>query len=70
MPPRNIHDANHWRDRAAQMRVLAEGVTDLEKRQVINRLADDYDKLAERAASRARGVSSNLRRDFGSLVPK
>jgi hypothetical protein len=70
MPPRDIHDANHWRDRAAQMRVLAEGVTDLEKRQVMNRLADDYDKLAERAASRARSASSNLRRNFGPLVPR
>jgi hypothetical protein len=53
-------------DRAAEMRALAEGMKDAEPQQMMNRLADHYHKLADRAASRARSVSSNLRRDFGS----
>ncbi len=53
MAPRDIYDSKHWRDRAAEMRVLAEGMKDRETRRVMNHLADDYDKLADRAQARA-----------------
>jgi hypothetical protein len=49
---RDIYDANHC-DRAAEMRALAEGMKDAEPQQIMNRLADHYDKLADRAAREA-----------------
>jgi hypothetical protein len=43
-----ITDPKHWHDRAALMRAVAETVTDVEMRAIMLRLADDYDKLADR----------------------
>ena len=54
-PPRNTNDPNHWRDRAAQMRALALTMKDPETVILMNDLADDYDRLADRAAIRANG---------------
>jgi hypothetical protein len=47
-----INDPEHWRDRATAMRALAITMKDAETAAIMNRLADDYDKLAERAAQR------------------
>jgi hypothetical protein len=47
-----INDPKHWRARAADMRALAANMKDAETIAIMNRLADDYDKLAERAAQR------------------
>ena len=53
MPRRGgIHDPKHWYDRAAEMRALAESFEDAETRKLMLQLADDYDKLADRAALR------------------
>jgi hypothetical protein len=52
----SINDPDHWLDRAAQMRALAETMTDIETREIMRQLADDYDKLADRAARRADGA--------------
>ena len=52
MPHGNINDPQHWRDRAAEMRALAENMKDAETIAIMNRLADDYDRLADRAAIR------------------
>ena len=57
MPTGNINDPKHWRDRAAAMRALAATMKDAEVILIMNRLADDYDKLAERAEQRARKKS-------------
>jgi hypothetical protein len=43
----------HWHQRAAEMRALAEMMENREHRAAMLRLADDYDKLADRAAGRA-----------------
>jgi hypothetical protein len=50
-----VNDPKHWRDRAAALRALAATLKDAETIAIMNRLADDYDKLAARAAIRANG---------------
>ena len=45
----------HWRERATQMRALAVKMAGSEAAILINDLAADYEKLAERAAIRANG---------------
>lgn len=52
MAARAIGDVKHWYDRGAEMRVLAEEIKDSNARQIMHRLADDYDKLGDRAAER------------------
>ena len=52
MSPRSFNDASHWRSRAAEMRAIADGHADKEAALIMYRLADDYDKLAERADRR------------------
>ena len=48
-----IYDSKHWRDRAANMRVLSDEIKDLEAQRMMLKLANDYDKLADRAEDRA-----------------
>ncbi len=48
----SINDPEHWRDRAAEMRALAESMQETDTIAIMRRLADDYDKLADRAALR------------------
>jgi len=55
MSQSNINDPKHWRDRAAEMRALSEMMKDAETVAIMLRLADDYDKLADRAEIRSNG---------------
>jgi hypothetical protein len=48
-----IYDVKHWRDRAAEMRVLSAGMKDFEARTLMLKLANHYDKIADRAEERA-----------------
>jgi hypothetical protein len=50
-----INDPGHWRDRADEMRALAQDVKDEQARETMLRLAKDYDRLAERADKRSDG---------------
>ena len=50
-----INDPGHWLDRAEEMRELAQDVKDEAARQTMLRLAQDYDRLAERAELRSDG---------------
>jgi hypothetical protein len=52
MTLQGIYDAKHWRDRAAEMRVLSDEMKDFEARTLILKLANDYD-IADRAEDRA-----------------
>jgi len=53
MALQGLNDARHWRDRAAQMRVLSGEIKNLEAQSIMVKLANDYDKLADRAEDRA-----------------
>jgi hypothetical protein len=55
MPSSDINDPKHWRDRAAEMRALADTVKDDETIAIMHRLADEYDKLADRAEQHQAG---------------
>ena len=53
MTLQGIYDSKHWRDRAAEMRLLSDEIKDLEAQRMMLKLANDYDKLADRAEDRA-----------------
>jgi outer membrane lipopolysaccharide assembly protein LptE/RlpB len=57
MPASYINDPNHWQARAAEMRALAAEMKEADSKEIMMRLASDYDKLARRAAQRANGIS-------------
>jgi hypothetical protein len=50
-----VIDLKHWWDRSAEMRVLSTTMNDIEARAIMVRLADDYDKMTDRADIRANG---------------
>jgi len=52
MPSGNVNDPKHWLDRAAEMRALSDTMQDAETKAIMLRLADDSDKLANRAEIR------------------
>jgi hypothetical protein len=47
-----INDPKHWRDRADEIRALAEDMRDELSKQMMFRIADDYEQLAKRAEFR------------------
>jgi hypothetical protein len=51
----HVNDSKHWRDRAAEMRVLSTMMQHAETQDIMVKLADDYDKLADRADIRSNG---------------
>ena len=53
MTLQGLNDAKHRRDRAAEMRVLSAEMRDFEAQTLMAKLANDYDKLADRAEDRA-----------------
>ena len=48
----HFNDPPYWRERAAELRALAENLTDPDAMEMILKCARDYDHLAERAEQR------------------
>ena len=57
MPASFINDAEYWRDRAREKRMLAEGMKDQIAKEKILRIVRDYERLAQRAEERSKGTS-------------
>ena len=53
MAHQSINDAKYWRDRTSEMRVLSDEMKDPQAQRMMLKLANDYDKLADRAEDRA-----------------
>ena len=53
----HINDPKHWRYRAEEARALAEKLTDPEAKQLMLKVAADYEQLAKRAEERSAGVT-------------
>ena len=51
----HFNDPEHWQLRAEESRVMAEQMNVETAKQIMLRIADDYDKLATRAAARLWG---------------
>ena len=54
MPASSINDPEHWRARAEEMRRLAEDMKDAATKEMMLRIAHDYENLAVRAEERSR----------------
>ena len=50
----HLDDPDYWRDRAAEVRPLADDVNNQKARDVILQIAAEYEILADRAQERAR----------------
>jgi hypothetical protein len=55
MPASLVNDPEHWRDRAREKRTLAGRLRNEQAKQTVLRIANDYERLAERAEERSRG---------------
>jgi hypothetical protein len=58
-PPHYINDPGHWFKRAAEARAMADQLSDLQAKAAMLRIAEDYERLAERAKARASGRAPN-----------
>jgi hypothetical protein len=55
----HFNDPPYWRDRAQELRVLADRLEDSDVKQMLLRCAQDYDVLAERAEERLRSLNNS-----------
>jgi hypothetical protein len=60
MPALNWHNARNWRMRAEEIRMLTEHMSDAVAKDIMLRIANDYDRLAQRAEQEACAANSKL----------
>jgi hypothetical protein len=48
----SVQDPKHWRQHAEEMRALAKSESDMTARSAMMQIAENYDRLAERAQAR------------------
>ena len=56
MPSSFANDPKHWRARADEARKLADDMNDPQSKEMMLGIAEDYDRLAERAEKRSQGL--------------
>jgi hypothetical protein len=56
MTSSKVNDPEHWRDRAKEMRTLAQDMNDSDTKNTMLRIAAEYDHLAKRAEARSSGL--------------
>ena len=56
-----INEPEHWLARAEEARILANQMNDAEAKVAMLRIAEDYERLAQRAEGRALGRLPNTR---------
>jgi hypothetical protein len=56
--PDRLDDPKHWRDKADEARAKAEDMVDVEARQTMERVAEEYEELADRAERQLRETAS------------
>jgi thymidylate kinase len=54
-----INDPEHWRDRAREKRALAERLRNEQAKQTVLRVANEYERLAERTEERSRRLATS-----------
>ena len=54
-----INDPKHWRARAEEARTVADDMTDEKSKQMMLRIAADYEELARRAEQRLKAAGKN-----------
>jgi hypothetical protein len=54
VPASIVNDPKHWRMRAEEARALADKMSDQLSKEMMLGIAEDYDRLAERAEERAK----------------
>jgi hypothetical protein len=52
VPSHLLNDVQHWRDRAKESRVLAKQINDALAREMMFRIASNYERMAEQASWR------------------
>jgi hypothetical protein len=55
MPASFINDPEHWRQRAEEARAIADQMNDPQAKEAMLKIAEDYERLGERAERRAKG---------------
>lgn len=50
-----LNNSGHWLQRAQETRRLAENISDAETKRTLMKIAEEYERLAQRAANRGNG---------------